>query len=94
MTVPFAMAIGDHYLVSDPVEYWDGEISNTAPVSVVLTASVQAGPKPPLFPTRGGMATTLAVQMDAGVAMQLYRKLGELGRKMGWLPQEEGGHQA
>jgi len=34
------------------------------------------------------MATTLAVQMNALVAMELYEKLGELGRSMGWLPQK------
>jgi hypothetical protein len=36
---------------------------------------------------------SLAIQMDARVAIALYEKLGELGRKMGWLPQKEGENQ-
>jgi hypothetical protein len=85
MALPFALAAGDHYLVSDPVESWHADFSDTNPPSVVLTASVLAGPQPPISPNQGGMATTLAVQMDAQVAMQLYKRLGELGRSMGWL---------
>ena len=85
MATPVAMSYGDHWLVTDPIEYWDGEVSATNPVSVVLTASVQAAAPSQMPPNLGGMATTLAVQMDAGVAMQLHRKLGEIGRKMGWL---------
>ena len=86
--------LGEQLLLSCPVVYWEGVISNTNPPSVVLTASVQAGPNPPISPNLGPMATTLAVQMDFGVAMQLHQKLGELGRKMGWLPPVEGGRQA
>jgi len=90
MAVPLPLAVGDHYLVSDLVDDWRAEFADTKPPSVVLTASVQAGPNPPIFPNQGHMATTLAVQMDAQVAMLLHRKLDELGRKMGWLPQTKG----
>ena len=84
MALPVAMAVGDHWLISDLVVEWRPEFVDTNPPTVVLTASVQAGPKTPIFPTQGHMATTLAVQMDAGVAVQLYQKLGHLIRSMGW----------
>jgi hypothetical protein len=84
VALPVAMAVGDHWLISDPVVEWRPEFVNTSPPTVVLTASVQAGPKPPIFPTHGQAATTLAIQMDSGVAIQLYQKLGHLIRSMGW----------
>jgi hypothetical protein len=85
MVLPFAMAVGDHYLVSDLVESWHAKFSDTSPPSVVLTASVQAGPSPPITPNQ---SSTLAVQMNAQVAIELYEQLGELGRSVGWLPQK------
>jgi hypothetical protein len=85
MATPASLAVGEHLLVNDPVIHWDAGFSDTRPPSVVLTASVQAGPTPPISQY---MATTVAVQMNAIIAMQLYEKLGELGRKMGWPPQK------
>jgi hypothetical protein len=76
VALPVAIAVGDHWLISDPVVEWRPEFVNTDPPTVVLTATVQAGPKPPIFPTYGEATTTLAIQMDAGVAIQLYQKLG------------------
>jgi hypothetical protein len=87
MMLPLAMAVGEQRQLLDPVVLWTAKVSDAIPPSVVLTASVRAGPSPPIFQNQGGMATTLAVQMDAGVAMTLHRQLGELGRSMGWLPQ-------
>jgi hypothetical protein len=88
MTLPFPMAIGSHFLVSDPVGEWRVEFSDTLPPSVVLTASMLTPPSPPASPSPAPWATTLAVQMDSLVAMKLYEQLGELGRSMGWLPQQ------
>jgi hypothetical protein len=88
MAIPVSLASGQH-LLNDPVVHWEVHFSDTPQFpSVVLTASVQVGPTPPIFPTQGHTATTLAVQMNAVVAMELYEKLGELGRSMGWLPQK------
>jgi hypothetical protein len=89
MAIPVALPIGEHLLYADPVIRWEVQFSDTNPPSVVLTASVQAGPNPPIFPGQVG-ATSVAVQMNALVAIELYQKLGELGRSMGWLPQKEG----
>jgi hypothetical protein len=88
MVNPLAMAVGEHLLLSDPVIRWEALFSDTNPPSVVLTASVRSGPQPPIFPVPDYGATTLAVQMDARVAIELYEKLGALGRSMGWLPQK------
>ena len=93
MATPVALAIGEHLLFADPATRWEAQFSDTNPPSVVLTASIATGPTPPMFPGPAG-ATTLAIQMNALVAMELYEKLGELGRSMGWLPQKEGGSQA
>jgi hypothetical protein len=80
-------------LLFDPVIYWkDPQLSETHPQKVVLTASIQSGPTPPISPTQTQMATTLALQMDVQAAMQLYEKLWNLGRSMGWLQQKEDGH--
>jgi hypothetical protein len=80
------LSIGNHEL-SEPVVDWSATFVDSIPPRVKLTASVAGGPAPPIFPTQGGAATTLVIQMDARVASVLYVKLGNLGRSMGWLPQ-------
>jgi hypothetical protein len=87
MAESLVLGYGEGRLLSTPVARWDVGFSGTIPPSVVLTASMPAGPNPPISQNLGGAATTLAIQMDAGVAMMLHRQLGELGRSMGWLPQ-------
>jgi hypothetical protein len=93
MATSVALAIGQHLLLADPATRWEAQFADTNPPSVVLTASIGAGPTPPIFPGPVG-ATSVAIQMDARVAMELYETLGELGRSMGWLPQKEDGRQA
>jgi len=83
MATPVSLSTGEHTLLSDPVIRWDAQCMDTKPPSVVLTASVQTGPKPPLFPPPHGEAS-VAVQMDAQVAIELYEQLGDLIRSMGW----------
>lgn len=90
MNTPVSMAIGQHMLLNDPVTRWTVEFSDTQPPSVVMTASVGVGPKPPMFPPPYG-ETSVAVQMDAEVAMRLYEQLGDLIRSMGWQQYVEGG---
>jgi hypothetical protein len=80
----------DHQLGS-PVEEWVASyLWGTDPPLVELIASIKSDPPKLGWPSRGSTGTTLAIQMDARVAIQLYDKLGELGRSMGWLPQKEG----
>ena len=90
MVQPVSLAIGQHMLLADPVTRWTTLFSDTNPPSVVLTASIQSGPKPPLFPPPYG-ETSVAVQMDALVAIELYEKLGDLIRSMGWQKHIQGG---
>jgi hypothetical protein len=89
MTLPVTLAIGQHLLFEPVISWKDPQLSETHPQKIVLTASIQSGPTPPISPTQTHMATTLALQMDAEVAMQLYEKLGSLGRSMGWLLRTE-----
>jgi hypothetical protein len=89
MQIPVALPQGSHEL-SDPVVSWSATFIDSIPPGVQLTASIQSGPSPPLFPNPGPTATTLVIQMDARVAIELYTKLGNLARSMGWLPQTEG----
>ena len=75
--------------LSEPVVEWKATfVPLSHPPAVKLTASIAAGSNPPHFPNQGTAATTLAIQMDALVAIALYETLGNLGRSMGWLPQE------
>ena len=90
MATPAALAIGEHLLLADPAIGWNVQFSDTNPPSVVLTASIQAGPKPPIFPPPYG-ETTVAIQMDARVAIGLYEQLGDLIRSMGWQQHIAGG---
>jgi hypothetical protein len=83
MPTPASLAIGQHLLIADPAVAWKIEFSDTIPPSVILTASIQAGPNPPIYPAPYG-ETTVAVQMDARVAIGLYERLGDLIRSMGW----------
>jgi hypothetical protein len=93
MAIPVALAIGEHLLLADPATAWTVQFSEANPASVILTASIQSGPKPPIYPGPLG-ATSVAIQMEQQVAMQLYKQLRELGRSMGWLPHIEDASQA
>jgi hypothetical protein len=83
MATPASLAIGEHLLLADPAVGWRVEFSDTIPPSVVLTASIQAGPKTPIFSGPSG-ETSVAIPMDARVAIGLYEQLGDLIRSMGW----------
>jgi len=89
MSVPSLIPAG-HYEPDQPVVYWDVMFSTTKGGNVVLTASIEDDPNPPIFPAlRGQTATTLALRMDQRVAFDLYGKLDVLIRTIGWLPEEE-----
>ena len=87
MAFPLILTQGDHDL-GDPVVSWLIHHVDANPPAVELIASIQSGPRQTSAPTRGETATTLAIRMDARVAIDLHRRLGELGRRMGWLPQK------
>ena len=82
MAIPTKLATGEHWLLSDPVTRWEIQPSDTNPPSVVMTASISS-PNPPIFPPPAG-TTSVALQMDAQVAIGLYENLGDLIRFMRW----------
>jgi hypothetical protein len=90
MSVPAKLAIGEHLLLADPATEWAIEFLDIQPPSVQLTASISTGPGLPMFPAPVG-TTSVAVQMDARVAIELYEKLGDLIRSMGWQQHITGG---
>jgi hypothetical protein len=75
------LAMGQH-LRLEPTLNWKVEGKPESSHPVILTASIQSGPTPPISQS---WATTVAHQMDQQVAITLYEKLGALIRSMGWL---------
>lgn len=54
------------------------------PPQVELIASIATEPTPPPVPLQEQTATTVAIRMDARVAIHLYRRIGLIARSMGW----------
>ena len=92
MPFPVYLPQGEHAL-SAGVVHWTADFVDAIPPAVKLTASIESDPRQMTSPTQGQTATSLAIQMDARVASDLYLRLADLGRRMGWLPQIEGGSQ-
>jgi hypothetical protein len=87
MDIPVILPEGDHDLAEPVVAWLVHFLDRGADPWVELIASIQSGPRRTTVPNRGQTATSLAIQMDARVASDLYVRLGNLGRSMGWLPQ-------
>jgi hypothetical protein len=85
MPYPLDLPHGDH-AITQPAVSWRVQVVGTNPPGVELIASIQSDPQTSV-PTRGEAATTVAIHMDARAATNLYSRLTELGRKMGWLQQ-------
>jgi hypothetical protein len=83
MSIPINLPQGDHVL-PEPVVHWKAEPLDSIPPSVKLIASVESGPRQTTAPTQGETATSVAIHMDARVAIALYERLGDLIRSMGW----------
>jgi hypothetical protein len=85
MPQPLTLAQADHDLLEPAVGWLVHPLTTAWPPAVELIASIQSSPTPPIFPpTRGQTATTLAIQMDAQVAIDLYRRIALTARSMGW----------
>jgi hypothetical protein len=91
MSTPAHWPKGRH-APNKPVLYWDADCSIEHPANVVLTGSIEDdsiqddSDLAALPSLRRETATTLELQMGPRAAKELYEKLGELGRSMGWLP--------
>jgi hypothetical protein len=87
MSLPVNLTLGDHD-ITRPAVGWTVNIVDANVLTVELIASLQSHPTAPAVPSRGQTATSVAIRTDLQAAMSLYEQLGELGRNMGWLPQE------
>jgi hypothetical protein len=91
MPFPISLTQGDHD-VPDPVTAWSvSYLTGSHPPLVELIASIQSAPRQMTGLSRGQTATSVGVEMDARVAMELYEKLGDLIRSMGWQQHIAGG---
>jgi hypothetical protein len=78
------LSAGDHG-IDCPAEGCAVEyVWGSHPPLVELIASIESDPKLRGLPSRGSTATTLAIRMDAQVAMELYRRIALLAHSMGW----------
>jgi hypothetical protein len=84
MPVPLIITHGADYDLSDPVVDWVAHFIDANPPGIELIASIQVPRQIPSVPTRGSTATSVAIQMDARVAIDLYRRIGLLAAQMGW----------
>jgi hypothetical protein len=88
---PISLTHGDHD-IGDPVVAWSTDyVPASHPPLVELIASIQSSPRQLGNLSRGRTATSVATRMDARVAMELYEKLGDLIRSMGWQQHITGG---
>lgn len=83
MATPVKLSEGDHLIVEDVVHF-TARYEDAHPPVVTLTASVQSLLHPVTTPSPVPTATTLALVMDARVALDLYRRIGEVAKQMGW----------
>jgi hypothetical protein len=70
MAIPVQLAGNEHLLIQQPVTGWDAE---AAAATVTLTASMRSTQLSSIPSVLA--ATSVALQMDRRVAMQLYRSL-------------------
>ena len=85
MPMPLNLAQANHELLEPVVGWLVRPLADAWPPAVELTASIQSSPTPPIFPpTQGQTATTLAIRMDARVAIDLWRRIGLTAHSMGW----------
>lgn len=83
MKKQITLEMGDHELAL-PVNGWIARYVDSFPPSVQLIASIQAPPRQMTGQSREEKATTLAIPMDARVALDLYRRIGLVAEQMGW----------
>jgi hypothetical protein len=83
MATSLVLPQGDHDL-TEPAVGWLARFVDAQPPAVELIAEIQSPPRQTSFQNRGQTATSLAIQMDARVAIDLYRRIAALARSMGW----------
>jgi hypothetical protein len=90
MASPLILPQADHSLESQIV-HWSAKYLDAHPPQVRLVASIESGLRQTTAPSVGQTATSLAMAMDARVAIRLYEELGDLIREMRWQQYVTGG---
>jgi hypothetical protein len=72
------------YEIQEPIVGWSAHYLDASPPMVELIASVRSGPRQTSAPSRGNTATSVAIQMDVQVAINLYQRIADLAHSMGW----------
>jgi hypothetical protein len=83
MPQPLTLADGD-YEFAELIRGWLVHPVDAIPPQVELIASSQDVVGGPVFLSPAQTATTVAIRMDAQVAIDLDRRLREIIRRMGW----------
>jgi hypothetical protein len=79
--------------LAHPIE-WRVEFVDSIPPAVRLSALTPPASVPSTSTALKVASATALLEMDARVAMALYKALGSLGCSMGWLPQLEDSRQS
>jgi hypothetical protein len=79
----FTLPHGDHELMTQATS-WLTRYRDAHPPQVTLIASIESGPRQMTGLSQGQTATSVAIHMDALVAIDLYRRIGLLAEQMGW----------
>jgi hypothetical protein len=90
MAFPVVLPMGDHEL-ADPVVHWKVAYKDAVPPEILILASLRSPPRQTANQSQGVTATSLAMTMDAQVALRLYEALGDRIRDMGWQQHITGG---
>ena len=90
MAFPLVLPQADISLES-PILAWSATYLDAHPPQVRLVASIDSGLRQTTAPSAGQTATSLAMAMDARVAIRLYEELGDLIREMHWQQYVTGG---
>jgi hypothetical protein len=78
-----ALSPGDNEITGFAID-WRADFIDAIPPQAELIASIQSDPTPRIYPNQVRTATTLAIRMDAQVAIELYRRIALLAARMGW----------
>jgi hypothetical protein len=83
MALPLFLSQADHS-IEHPIVAWTATYLDAHPPQVQLVASIESGLRQTTTPSAGQTATSLAMAMDARVAIRLYEQVGDLIRQMHW----------
>jgi len=84
MRYSVALPTGDNEISEYAVDWRVRFVDATPDPQVDLIASIDANPAPQIHPTQAQATTSLAIRMDARVALDLYRRIALVAKHEGW----------